>query len=431
MNTTTNSNNLNFVISNIDRIIIRHQFCFQDTINKLINNSEIESITENIEDDIYLLSSAIQIYPITSCLNSMLLENVSEKFKFVIVNRYTKEIFCISNAIKEFLLFFKNPQKKEHLYYYFESINEDFYSLLNTMVDNNIILSTYDCNQRFFSVKNDTVFKLEGYKIEMLISENYFKKIFTIKDFKNKKYILKSLKLIENNYLQVLFNNEFVILNELQNSNYFCKVIYYNPIEFYGILEYAEGVDLDDYLNREYLSIIQKINIVKNLIDIIAFLHERDIIHGDIHLGQFKIDNERNIKILDLELANRINFDNNMVDKYFGGTFEYFEPENININPFYLLNGRITKTAEVYRVGIAIYYILFGEYPFLEITWQDLYKAKHKKKIIYNNKTKDKDSIPIYILNILKKCLSKNPQKRYKSCVEVKKILEKHLKKLE
>jgi len=413
------------IVSNIDRLIITHRFCFHADINKIINSSAIENeiSDDSLLVDTFRLPTYIKIYPISSCINSELLGYINKKYQFLLLNINTKEIFVISNKLKNFLFIFKKSVTKNQMHQYLKREQNDYIFLLKTMLDNKIIISpTSDLNKLDIK-KNDTNY-LNKYKIETIICDNYFKKIAIISDLTNQKnFILKSYELNDDKYSIDLFNNEIKILSELQDSPYFCKIIYFDLLKHYEILEYVEGIDLNEYLSENTLSLIEKLKIVKGIINIIAYLHEKNIIHGDIHISQFKIDNKGDIRLLDFELARKNISNNNKLKNNIGGVFEYFEPENIVLNPFMLLKGDITKEAEVYRVGITIYYILFSEYPFVEITWQSLYKAKLKKNPIYYKYTKENEQIPINILKILRKCLTRNPKKRFKSCIDVKNAL--------
>lgn len=103
-----------------------------------------------------------------------------------------------------------------------------------------------------------------------------------------------------------------------------------------------------------------------------------------------------------------------------GATFEYIEPESLSTNPFVLIQKEdINFKAEVYRLGVLIYTIIYETPPFYEITWKMLCEA-----ILHENptfvKTDNKGHrIPDWIIELIKKCLHKDPNQRYASVCEI------------
>ena len=185
------------------------------------------------------------------------------------------------------------------------------------------------------------------------------------------------------------------------------------------VTEYIQGVDLNVYLINNELSLTNKILTIKQILEILSTLHTNNIIHGDVHLGQFRITPDKDVKLLDLELAVDLSEKCKNIEVA-GGSFEYLEPEAIVHDPFnFLILNNLNKKAEIYRIGVLIYYIIYDEFPFLELTWKQLFLAKTTQSPDFPAKTKTQEEIPFSIIKIMEKCLSSNPNDRYNSCDEI------------
>jgi MAP/microtubule affinity-regulating kinase len=209
------------------------------------------------------------------------------------------------------------------------------------------------------------------------------------------------------------------MVKKLNNHRISYKIVIHNPYDGYAITEYIEGIDLINYINNP-LSIKEKEDIIGIMIDILSHIHKKNILHGDIHIGQFRIDFNGNLKLLDFGLAKDINSKEN--NKTMGGIYEYLEPEFITPNPIHFFQpDNYSKTAEIYRLGITLYLILYNKYPFSGFTWKELYYNVMNSQPYYPHLTQNGEKIPDYIINIIQKCLHKNPFDRFKSADEIKK----------
>jgi len=73
-------------------------------------------------------------------------------------------------------------------------------------------------------------------------------------------------------------------------------------------------------------------------------------------------------------------------------------------------------------LGVLIYYTFYNIPPYYEATWKDMYRAIQDAELELPEKDKYGNKIPVLIINILKKCLAKDPTQRFKSAVEIREM---------
>lgn len=111
------------------------------------------------------------------------------------------------------------------------------------------------------------------------------------------------------------------------------------------ILSRAPGMDLFDYIEQHgVFSEKEAKNIMRQLFDILKYIHRKNIIHGDIKPENIIYNGEtKRITLIDFEN-----------DKY---TQDYRSPESIK-------KKKTTSKIDVWSAGITLYYLLKGKVPF-------------------------------------------------------------------
>ena len=212
-------------------------------------------------------------------------------------------------------------------------------------------------------------------------------KIAAEKQIKGVKFLLN-----EKNVLMSL-NHPFIIKLVKTLKNKFCC---------FFLMEYSTGKTLDEVLkslNKKYNSDITKFY-GGSLFLIIKYLHKMGFIHRDIKPNNIMIDLEGYVKLVDFGASKKID---RKFTKTIIGTPLYMAPE--------ILEGKeYNYSCDYFSIGVCIYLIYFGFYPFgngLNDPYK-IYKEILSKKISFDNNLPQNFDLN----NLIKFLLVKNPNDR-------------------
>jgi len=218
------------------------------------------------------------------------------------------------------------------------------------------IIGSYDNNKEWYILKNKNT--------------NYF-------------YLLKRLNrydiqiyqyMKENSHQNIVLVEEFYEIDDV----------------LYVIEGYVIGKTLEQLLKeRRSLEEEEVITISLQIADALFHLHHMTppIIHRDIKLSNIMIDDHHNVKLMDFDVARFFKIDNNS-DTELLGTNGYAAPEQFG---FYQSDSR----SDIYSLGVVMNYLLTGLHP---------------KEFLYDGN----------LGKVIKKCISFDPDNRYKDVNQLK-----------
>ncbi|KAF0432485.1 kinase-like protein [Gigaspora margarita] len=227
--------------------------------------------------------------------------------------------------------------------------------------------------------------------------------------FQEKKYALKRLKdlsLDEKGLKQL--RHELELLYITNHSN---------VIKFYGIsdapggyftlvLQLATGGDLRKYLQNKQMKGLYKISwteiiqIAKDITLGLMHLHEKNIIHRDLHAKNILINDGRAL-ITDFGISKQIR-DTTTSSSNTGGVAAYIEPQC-----FLKSNNKPDKKSDIYSMGVLFWELTSGVRPFHNLLDPQiiiLISRKKREKTVVNT--------PSNYVNLYKKCWSTDPNRR-------------------
>jgi len=201
---------------------------------------------------------------------------------------------------------------------------------------------------------------------------------------------------------------EIDILQKLSHQNI---VKFYETVDFpkqlHLVFELVKGRSLCTYLrtreNRK-LEENEAKNIFTQVVSGIEYCHSLGLLHRDIKLDNILMDMQHTIKIIDFGFAT-YDIPGTLL-KSFCGTPSYMAPEIVQKKPY---NG---KPADVWALGILLYALLSGKFPFKGASDKELYKKIAKG--IYQMPS----GISQQAKNLIEKILKVDPAKR-PSCSEI------------
>ncbi|MDP2807326.1 MAG: serine/threonine-protein kinase, partial [bacterium] len=168
--------------------------------------------------------------------------------------------------------------------------------------------------------------------------------------------------------------------------------------------EHFPGVTLDHYVLQNQPSKKELWDIWVRLAGIVAYLHGREYIHGDIKPGNILIVPEGRVKLIDLGLARKTGDERS---SGFTGTAEYSAPE--------VLNGSAgpTQSSDVYSLGLLLFQMMTGQLP----AAKDRLEENQSWSLMLRESLSDKQS------EIAIKALNYWPQERYHSAQQLTQAL--------
>jgi len=212
------------------------------------------------------------------------------------------------------------------------------------------------------------------------------------------------------------FEQEFALMIELNGHPNVCQCYEYDMqwTYPYAAIEYIDGQSVRSFFKHHTTSIEDKINIIQQIIEAIAYVQKNQIVHGDIHLSNFIVTKDFKIKLIDFGLSNHLELQENEIVRN-GGVHDYIPPERIKMNAFSHFKERGDFRSEVFQLGIMAYYILYGKYPFTGFTWKELANSILEDGLIFESYTFDQQPIPSELLDTLQKALEKDPSLRFEN----------------
>ena len=162
------------------------------------------------------------------------------------------------------------------------------------------------------------------------------------------------------------------------------------------IREYAEGKPLDQYIAERVITEPAIISIGMKICRVLAYLHglPEPVIHRDIKPQNIIVDDNGGIKLIDFGIS-RFRNEQNPVDTVFAGTAAYAPPEQYGFR-------QTDQRADIYSLGMVLQYMLTGSVD----------TASDKKGTEGSR-----------LRNIIGKCTSFAPEKRYRNIQELYKSL--------
>ena len=198
-------------------------------------------------------------------------------------------------------------------------------------------------------------------------------------------------------------------------------------------MEFIEGPDLEELLKPPHepvFTINETTKVAKHIATALAHCHDVEVKHGDMKTNNIKLNSKTgNYVLLDFGLAT-MSDEQRRTSLRHAGAIEFMAPEQNE--------GQLLFQSDVYSFGIIIYELLTGKVPFpltdksetsrnqvmlshIETDPPDIpeMRSKHIPASWPTQKIHEELNIPAWIINMIMKCLEKDPAKRFASGKEL------------
>jgi serine/threonine protein kinase/tetratricopeptide (TPR) repeat protein len=188
----------------------------------------------------------------------------------------------------------------------------------------------------------------------------------------------------------------------------------------YLVMEYIEGTRITEYVERHALRVPQRLQLFQTVCSAVQYAHQNLVVHRDLKPSNILVTPGGVPKLLDFGIAKLLepNADTTMTLLRMM-TPECASPEQVRGEP-------ITTVSDIYSLGVLLYNLLTGEFPYQFTTRTD----EEIKRVICETEPKKPSAVrPLSadLDNIVLKAMHKDVARRYVSAGQLSEDVQRHL----
>ncbi|CAD8192136.1 unnamed protein product [Paramecium octaurelia] len=196
---------------------------------------------------------------------------------------------------------------------------------------------------------------------------------------------------------------ESIIQTQLNHPNLIRIFEIFQDSNNYQIIhDFCNGAILSQNLHNSVYTQQQAALILKQIIEVVKHLHQKEVNHGGLTLASFQRCNQSNSNYIKLVDFKPIYLKSYISEKQI---YQYMPPEAIKFPEIY------TRERDVWSIGILLFQMLSGQFPFKGNNKEEVFEEIRKYSLQENLETK---CLPAESVNFIKGFLQINPSKRIK-----------------
>jgi len=178
-------------------------------------------------------------------------------------------------------------------------------------------------------------------------------------------------------------------------------------------MAYVDGRDLHQIIAAEgKLPIARSVRITRQLCLALEAAHGEGVIHRDLKPQNVLVDQEDQVYVSDFGLAKSLEVHASMMTSTgeVNGTPRYMSPEQVEA-------GAVDHRSDLYSLGLILYEMVTADLPFesdsvLQAMYQRVTQSPKSPKTL-------NPDVPDYLVNIIMRCLEKDPAQRYQHARDI------------
>lgn len=222
-----------------------------------------------------------------------------------------------------------------------------------------------------------TIAGMEGYRIDKVLGQGSYAVVRLAYDKANNQRVAiktyEKFKLLDVNRRKNV-KREIALLAQLDHLNVIKLVTWVETtITFNLIMEYIGDRSLYTYIKSKPTRRVPESearHIFKQIVSGIDYVHSQGICHRDIKLENILLDDKNRIKLIDFGFAITCSVKEKL--NVFCGTPSYMAPEIVSKKEY---SG---QGVDVWALGVVLYALLVGKFPFKGVDEKDLYRRISK-----------------------------------------------------
>ncbi|OMJ71664.1 hypothetical protein SteCoe_30060 [Stentor coeruleus] len=247
-----------------------------------------------------------------------------------------------------------------------------------------------------------------SYSINSVIEEDLYGKVYLVTHkTSNQQSAMKIIKKrsIKNTKLRFKLINHISALKRLEHPS-IGKIndFFDDESSYYIVTDYIpDGQILDFIAKTNTLSEKHVANYIKQILELISFLHSKNIIHKDLNFENLKIqssNSEPHIKLIDYGTSVIRNPLQSL--KNTKATLSYLSPEALDNN--------YTEKHDIWSIGIIMHILLSGKIPFDNLNENETINKIRNGR--YDIKGPEWDCVSPYAVDLIRKLLEPKPEFR-------------------
>jgi len=200
---------------------------------------------------------------------------------------------------------------------------------------------------------------MNKYKLEKVIGEGSFAKVYLVSSQKGEKFALKKILKRKSNYCHRIREIEAGVRTRKHHSIVNFQESFEDDHYVYMVFEYVEGMNLVEFMElRNYTPVAEPVakSIFYQCVKALQHAHSKGVFHRDMKLENIMFTTKGKVKIIDFGLSAICN--GKHPSEELVGSMEYCPPELLDTKSY------LPPDADVFAIGVVLYSLLTGQLPF-------------------------------------------------------------------
>lgn len=210
-------------------------------------------------------------------------------------------------------------------------------------------------------------------------------------------------------FVRQRFEIEAKIVEQLDHPH-IVKVLAHDENNYFIVMEYVDGGSLRQRLVPGKAAALDFLQVViGQTCEALAYAHQRGVVHRDIKPENIMLATQGGIKVVDFGIAKLATVTTQTVEGTLIGTPYYIPPELV-------VGDEAVPASDIYSLGVVLYEMLTGQWPFTGTTMEVLQKHRYQAPIPPRQLN---PAIPPTMEQVALRALQKDIHRRYQNAMDL------------